>query len=580
MDSLDHSSPPTTILCPRRRSHRLSPFVSDLKEFSSSITFSCYVCHRKIKHLTDFFWCHKCTLAYHKKCVEPEIKVPYHPKHPLQLLFRSPKSTLHVGGSHYNKCHCCGENTHEGFYYSCSICDFDLLPGCAISLNILSINYPKRHDHTLTYFPRINSLTCDVCALSDDKCFIYVCYQCDFVVHKTCIYLPTTIRISRHDHRLSFTLIPHPNKNWSCGVCRQRVDKNYGRYSCVKDCDYVVHSKCATRKDLWDGRELEGEPETKYEDIKAFKDIGDGVIEHFSHPNHNMRLDKKESDKVADGKRCQACILPIYEGNIYNCMRCDFILHETCAHLPRKKLHPLHAHPLTLQTAQKPEGQFECVACGNLCCGFVHTGYVRCALASDPFTHELHPHPLFLTFEEGIPRTCSICGKQKRHLNCIECSFIFCFRCATLPYKVKYKHDEHYLTLSYEEDTGGHNWCDICERETYPQVGVYTCNSFCSITVHIECLLGADPFMNHNQMIYIYRQRKRVRIFIIPNDGLTRELCMGCRQHCPYRIAFAVRINMHRRLLCSIDCIYSVFDSLRDMHSEYAYDICFTEAMA
>ena len=178
MDSLNHSSPPITFLCPRLHSHPLSTYGSELyEEFFEYITDSCDVCNRKINHLTDF-WCQECMRAYHKKCVEcpPERKVPYHPKHPLQLHFPSPKSTLQVGSSHYNKCNCCGENTHEGLYYSCSICDFYLHPVCAISLNILSINYPKRHDHTLTYFPRINSLTCDVCALSDDKCFIYVCY--------------------------------------------------------------------------------------------------------------------------------------------------------------------------------------------------------------------------------------------------------------------------------------------------------------------------------------------------------------------------------------------------------------------
>ncbi|CAN6894442.1 unnamed protein product [Brassica oleracea var. botrytis] len=115
-----------------------------------------------------------------------------------------------------------------------------------------------------------------------------------------------------------------------------------------------------------------------------------------------MRLDKNESDKVEDGKRCQACILPIYEGNIYNCMRCDFILHETCAQLPRKKWHPLHAHPLDLQVDQKRE--FACVACRNHCCGFAYTCHerlcsfsldVRCTLVTEPFTHELHPHSLF-----------------------------------------------------------------------------------------------------------------------------------------------------------------------------------------
>lgn len=110
-----------------------------------------------------------------------------------------------------------------------------------------------------------------------------------------------------------------------------------------------------------------------------------------------------------DEKRCQACIFPIYEGNIYNCMKCDFILHETCAYLPRRKWHQLHAHPLTLQVEHEG-GMFGCDACPNFCCGFAYTCCepgcyftldVRCALFSEPFVHELHPHPLFLASEEG-----------------------------------------------------------------------------------------------------------------------------------------------------------------------------------
>lgn len=38
-------------------------------------------------------------------------------------------------------------------------------------------------------------------------------------------------------------------------------------------------------------------------------------------------------------------------------------------------------------------------------------------------------------------------------LNCVECDFGLCFRCATLPYKVKHEDDElQLLTLCYEKD--------------------------------------------------------------------------------------------------------------------------------
>ncbi|KAF8086262.1 hypothetical protein N665_0630s0013, partial [Sinapis alba] len=137
----------------------------------------------------------------------------------------------------------------------------------------------KRHEHTLIYFPRKNSLVCDICELGDDKWFMYICCQCDFIVHKMCLYIPTTIRLSHdshHEHRLSFTQsLPIPNNDWACGVCRRIIDKNYGGYSCVKGCNYIVQPKCATRTDLLDGEELEGEPEIEYEDLKTFEEISD-----------------------------------------------------------------------------------------------------------------------------------------------------------------------------------------------------------------------------------------------------------------------------------------------------------------
>ncbi|KAF3540032.1 hypothetical protein F2Q69_00025441 [Brassica cretica] len=194
-----------------------------------------------------------------------------------------------------------------------------------------------------------------------------------------CIYLPFVIRISRHDHRLSFTYsLP---RILSCGVCRQKVDEDYGSYSCTKDCSYAVHSKCATREDVWDGKELEEEPEEDYENLNSFEVIGDGIIQHFSH-SHHMKFERKTTDIMYDDeKRCQACLLPFYGGN-----------------------------------------------------------------------------------ELGKYRPCSICKKEKvQTLNCIECSFFLCFYCATLPYKVRYEYDEHFLTLSYKENESL-NWCEICEE--------------------------------------------------------------------------------------------------------------------
>lgn len=172
--------------------------------------------------------------------------------------------------------------------------------------------------------------------MDDNKICFYICHQCSFVVHITCVGLPRVIQISRHIHRLFFTSSISLGI-WSCGVCRQKIDGNYGEYSCLKGCSYAVHSKCATKHDVWDGKELENQPENVYDSLKSYVEIGDGIIRHFSHPHHSMIFDEDIGKAYFEKKHCEACSLPLDDGSIYKCTQCDFVLHETCAHLPRIK---------------------------------------------------------------------------------------------------------------------------------------------------------------------------------------------------------------------------------------------------
>lgn len=290
---------------------------------------------------TTYYFCNECDIWYHKECVEspPIFKSPYHPKHSLQLYI----SDNSISSSTLQCCIC--HSTYVGLVYYCSICNFNLDPICATKPPF--INYPKRHEHTLYYFHR-KSLICDVCALDDNESLIFVCLHCGFGVHERCIYLPNVIKIARHKHRLSFAS-SLSSGNWSCGVCRQKVDENYGAYSCMtNDCIYVVHSRCATKQDIWDGKDLEGEPEEVNESIEPpFEEISDETIIHFSHLEHPMRLVEDVNIWHDEKKTCQACILPRYDGKVYTCMHmeCDYVLHEECAHFPRVKQHaymPIH----------------------------------------------------------------------------------------------------------------------------------------------------------------------------------------------------------------------------------------------
>ncbi|CDY47123.1 BnaC04g13800D [Brassica napus] len=172
---------------------------------------------------------------------------------------------------------------------------------------------------------------------------------------------------------------------------------------------YCALQVCNSER-LWDEKELEEEPEEEYENLNSFEVISAGIIQHFSH-SHHMKFEKTTTDIMYD-ERCHACVLPFYGGDIYKYM---------CS----KAVESISID-------------------------------VRCAAISEPFDHQCHPHPLFLSNEHGRYRPCSMCGKETlQTLNCIECDFFLCFYCATLPYKVRYEHDEHLLILTYEENAVG-----------------------------------------------------------------------------------------------------------------------------
>ncbi|KFK33450.1 hypothetical protein AALP_AA5G015600 [Arabis alpina] len=487
----------------------------------------CYTC--KIPKVgTNYYFCVECDKRFHKECVELplEISYPSHPKHSLKLYYSQYRSDL---------CIYCRERATYLVYY-CALCDVYMHVLCAQETIPFFIDQPKRHDHTLTLFPRLASLACNICALV--KCHLtYACSICNFLVHKDCLDIPQTIRICRHHHRVSFTF-SLPFENWSCGVCRRVVDSDYGAYSCKVCSGYVVHTKCALRKDIWDGIELEGVPEEDEGlELEPFKRIADGVILHFTH-DHQLIL---ELNGVYDGnKYCQACALPIYNENFYVCVECDFILHETCVEAPRKKFHPLHSHPLQLETIHDEDG---------------FSVYMRCAFISEPFNYQGHQHPLFLALDPEEKPLCHICKSTDddiKVLNCIECDFIICFLCATLPYMARYKHDKHYLTFCDGDEASDSDWCELCEGNLAIGVkrGFYKCNDCCT-TLHIDCLFGDSPYMKPGQQIKVGRDGK-YEIHILRNNSVSRPICMECDIYCPYPIFY---IYNGRGALCSITCI-------------------------
>ncbi|XP_019056711.1 PREDICTED: uncharacterized protein LOC104803116 [Tarenaya hassleriana] len=500
----------------------------------------------------DGFYCVTCINGvFHKECAESPLELHHHPYHPPHSLSLLPHGHHLLQGSEL--CSCCAEELGGEWAYRCQICDFFIHLRCANRPPALEVAQPRSHDHKLFLLPKPRPFTCDACGLMLDGSFLpWTCLECGAMIHRECIDLPRVIRISRHpQHRLCYVSSPPPSParepSWSCGVCRKVVDNRYGAYSCIKDdCHYVVHPKCGTRRDVWDGVDLEGFPEEPEDIEPPFQVIDDKVIRHFSH-DHHLKLNEDDGADFDGSKHCGICALSIriHLGNIYSCMKrdCDVALHEKCANLPRKIWCMLHPHRLELQIIDMAG----CDVCIRLCCGYIYScskegcGFkvdVNCASVSEPLTHITHPHPLFSMSISMRGDACSGCkDEDKPHkMQCTECDFNLCFKCITLPPKVRYKQDRHPLVLG--GGGGGEEvaswWCEICEEEMEPDKEMYyTCDS-CCVTVHVRCILGEEPYVKTGR----YSTSCEEDYEVVANVRCCRPTCHHCLNRCPFPIAF------------------------------------------
>ncbi|KAG7553301.1 Protein kinase C-like phorbol ester/diacylglycerol-binding domain, partial [Arabidopsis thaliana x Arabidopsis arenosa] len=540
--------PPEFIEISERHHHKLTL----LKEL---IAFMCD--DVKCGKLTgsDFAYvCHECDLTFHVDCIWHPSKVyhtlelnhSYHPWHSLTLLTGQPPE--YSDGA----CRLCARKIDERFFYHCSSCNFTLDMRCVLHPPLQSLLNLKAHDHQLTLLPRLDSFTCNACGLKGDRS-PYVCFQCGFMIHQDCLDLPRVININRHDHRVSRTSVLGV-VNSVCGVCRQKVDWTCGGFSCQRCPGYVIHSKCATRRDVWNGKELEGIPE-EIEDIEPYVVIDDNTIQHFSHKEHYLRL-HVNGVLCDDNKRCRACTHPICLQSFYGCMDCDFILHQNCAGFLRMKWHVLHNERLTLVTNE--DGAFRCYACDRLSNGFRYqhgnkTFDVRCVSISEPFDHPSHPdHPLYLNLPDGEIKICNNCNQKSFHeLKCIEddCRFAVCFECATFPQVVKHRVDDHPLSLCYGEKASGKFWCDICERETNPETWFYTCKDH-RASLHTMCVLGELSGLMPRSTIEADKSYE-----VVLNNSISRPLCSTCKMHCICPIILKT-LGSSDAYFCSLLCVF------------------------
>ncbi|CAA7024507.1 unnamed protein product [Microthlaspi erraticum] len=598
--SMNQNSKKFISLCPQLQGEFSGgKFEASRSQEITGFKWSCFIGNWDILAVTGrrgedatHFLCRGCHGKQHQEYekVPIEIKHPLHPNHSLQLVWNWLNQT--------RKCYCCDEDLIEVFYY-CKTCDYAMNIACVEKSPLSHKDCPKWHEHTLALFPRRKaSLNCNICSLADSSSPLYMCPPCDFVVHQKCFTLPHLIRICRHPHRILFTP-SFDERDWSCSICRRKIDNEYGGYSCTKDgCLYAAHSRCATQSNVWDGTDLVGVPEeTEEEIVEPFVRISDGIIRHFSHEHHLLRLDENTHRDYDENRQCQACITPIYFGRFYSCVQCEFVLHETCANLSRKLYHPTHPHLFTLALIGGTENVVNfknlCFTCGRLVtAGFFYECrkeeckfklHVHCATISEPLVREIHAHPLFLTSKPEERRECCLCYELNNKyttdtFNCIECDrFSMCFRCAAIPEKVRHKHDKHILTLSYGEETSTTkkslvvdcekitnlaewfymynedrrttgNWCEGCERKIEPKEWFYMCDEDCCVTLHMECLIGRDLYLKPGSS---FTTEEDVRVSVLPNNHhMSRPICSSCEKRCSHKIVF----HCSASIFCCLTC--------------------------
>ncbi|WZY90792.1 hypothetical protein YC2023_047527 [Brassica napus] len=552
--------PPTENSCLHEHPLKLSH-----GEPSDSLEYECAVCGSTIG--VYIYICHQCEFAIHLRCVDDAPKAYHtsHPEHPLKsILMSSLPDYADI------KCLLCGDefddsnpwNEEDKQLHHCDVCNFSICGDCKTNPPPVCVVSSTTHEHQLHLVPRRMDFTCNACGTLGDRS-PYFCLQCNFMIHRECIDLPRVININRHDHRISYTRrLGHGESPWKCGVCRKKVDGFYGAYASSKVPSFVVHARCATREDVWDNVELEGMPEEEV--IAPFEVVDDTTIRHFSH-DHNLHINK-DGQILHENIVCEACVFQIGSEYFYSCRNCDFILHEKCANLPRKKRHVCSNQPLTLETVSRAA---TCSLCDKRCSGFRYESYnsfkvitldVQCGSISEPFVHESHPHPLYYV---SVSDSWGL--KNRSKLSCDECDFSLEIKDALLPKKVmRNRYDDHPLFLSYgESNVNGEYWCEACEAKLHPKEWFYTCND-CGITLHVPCVVGDFSYIKHGTAALLYTKGVHEQLHeacSVSNTSICRPFCVWCASRCMLPSIIKFPLSGGFVYVCSEKC----FEKLEDM---------------
>ncbi|KAH7574555.1 hypothetical protein JRO89_XS03G0311300 [Xanthoceras sorbifolium] len=274
---------------------------------------------------------------FHKACAElpGKIQHPLHSQHPLKIgdLRRGFHEFVCDGCWHYS----------VSFKYQCKMCNFKLDFQCVskhdqrqeLEERMIITNYIHGHELELLYFSLFtlkNYEFCCCCCTKGIRDSAYVCFQCMFFIHGSCLgTIPYQVESSFHPQH---PLLPHVITGGSTD-CRGCGAHLAGIGLRCQRCRYSFHVSCG--KHTTPGIRL--------------VQVHEHNLFYIRHPHQGT------SNCVVCEKRC--------EGAIYRCIECEENFHVECI-LPSGLTHECHDHRLTLTNSVVPKcnpNEFRCDIC-------------------------------------------------------------------------------------------------------------------------------------------------------------------------------------------------------------------------
>ncbi|KAB1227482.1 hypothetical protein CJ030_MR1G028866 [Morella rubra] len=219
-------------------------------------------------------------------------------EHPLILT-----EVLETDGEKGVICSGCEESV-LGPGYKCYECNFLLHKSCAELP--MEIQHPLHPNHTLTLRPKYSANYCDACLKICTNSFSYDCNSCNFNLDIKCASQSRIDTDNSRQHQHVFTHF-YKQIQFICEACGEECKDIASLCSLCSICQLLVHTKCANF------------PST----------IEIAAHNHSLSHNYSLRQVKELKD-IVFCKLCYKEINPNYAA--YYCQECDYVAHAICTY--------------------------------------------------------------------------------------------------------------------------------------------------------------------------------------------------------------------------------------------------------